>query len=207
MLLVGLTGGIASGKSTVARLLVERGSVLVDADQIARDVVEPGTPAWSKVVEHFGSGILLPDKSINRVALGEIVFNDRVKLALLNEITHPEVMRRIADRLEELSSTDEIVVVDVPLLAEVGATDMFDLIVVVASGRDVQRDRLLRTRGMTEEHADARIASQLPLAERAAVADVMISNDGSMEELVAQVDELWQRLEANRGGPKDSIER
>ncbi len=141
---------------------------------------------------------MLPDKSINRVALGEIVFGDRGKLALLNEITHPEVMRRIADRLEELSSTDEIVIVDVPLLAEVGAADMFDLIVVVASDRSVQRDRLLRTRGMSEEHADARIASQLPPAERAAVADVMISNDGSMDDLVAQVDALWARLEANR---------
>lgn len=150
---------------------------------------------------------MLPDKSINRVALGEIVFNDKTKLALLNEITHPEVMRRIADRLEELSSTDEIVVVDVPLLAEVGASEMFDLVVVVASGRAVQRDRLLRLRGMSEEHADARIASQLPLAERAAVADVMISNDGSMEDLVARVDELWKRLEANRGGPKNDLER
>jgi dephospho-CoA kinase len=178
--------------------LVDRGAVLVDADQIAREVVEPGTPAWSKVVEHFGPEVLLPDKSINRVALGEIVFNDRGKLALLNEITHPEVMRRIADRLEELSGSDLIVVVDVPLLAEVGAVDMFDTIVVVASAPDVQRDRLLRLRGMTEAHADARIASQLPHAERSAVADVVIANDGSLEDLVAQVDALWDRLEADR---------
>jgi dephospho-CoA kinase len=174
--------------------------VLVDADQIARDVVEPGTPAWSKIVEHFGPDVLLPDKSINRVALGEIVFNDRTRLALLNEITHPEVMRRIADRLEELSGSDEIVVVDVPLLAEVGAADMFDVIVVVASGPQVQRDRLLSLRGMTEAHADARIAAQVPHAERAAVADVVIANDGSMEDLVAQVDRVWDRLKANRGG-------
>lgn len=174
--------------------------MLVDADQIARDAVEPGTPAWSKIVEHFGPDALLPDKSINRIALGEIVFNDQTKLALLNEITHPEVMRRIADRLEELSGSNEIVVVDVPLLAEVGATDMFDVIVVVVSDADVQKDRLLRLRGMTAEHADARIASQLPQAERAAVADVLITNDGSMDELIAQVDQLWNQLEANRGG-------
>ncbi len=174
--------------------------MLVDADQIARDVVEPGTPAWSKIVEHFGRSVLLSDKSINRVALGEIVFNDRAKLALLNEITHPEVMRRIADRLEELSSSNEIVVVDVPLLAEVGAADMFDVILVVASDPQVQRDRLLALRGMTEAHADARIAAQLPHAERAAVADVVIANDGSMGDLVAQVDRLWDRLKANRGG-------
>jgi len=147
--------------------------------------------------------VLLPDKSINRVALGEIVFTDRAKLALLNEITHPEVMRRIADRLEELSGSDEIVIVDVPLLAEVGAADMFDVIVVVASDPQVQRDRLLALRGMTEGQADARIAAQLPHAERAAVADVVIANDGSMKDLVAQVDRLWDRLQANRGGRTD----
>lgn len=177
--------------------------MLVDADQIARDVVEPGTPAWSKIVEHFGPDVLLPDKSINRVALAEIVFNDRPKLALLNEITHPEVMRCIADRLEELSGSNEIVVVDVPLLAEVGAADMFDVIVVVGSDPQVQRDRLLSLRGMTEAHADARIAAQLPHEERAAVADVVIANDGSMEDLVAQVDQLWERLEADRAGRTD----
>lgn len=111
-------------------------------------------------------------------------------------------MRRIADRLEELSGSNEIVVVDVPLLAEVGATDMFDVIVVVVSDQSVQRDRLLRLRGMTEEQADARIASQLPHAERAAVADELLRNDASLDELAAQVDELWDRLEANRAGRK-----
>ena len=128
------------------------------------------------------------------------MFNDKAKLALLNEITHPEVMRRIADRLEELSSTEEIVVVDVPLLTEVGAADMFDVIVVVDAGADVQRERLRRLRGMRDEDADARIASQAEDAERAALADVLISNDGSLDGLNAQVDELWKRLEADRGG-------
>ena len=109
-------------------------------------------------------------------------------------------MRRIADRLEELSKTDEIVVVDVPLLAEVGASDMFDVVVVVAANPGVQRDRLLRLRGMQDEHADARIAAQAEHAERAALADVLINNDGSMDDLVAQVDALWSRLEADRGG-------
>lgn len=174
--------------------------MLVDADRIAREVVEPGTAAWSKIVEHFGSGVLTPDRTINRSALGEIVFNDRAKLAVLNEITHPEVMRRIADRLEELSGTDHVVVVDVPLLTEVGATDMFDVVVVVAAGAEVQRERLIRSRGMTGDHADARIASQADHAERAAIADEVISNDGSLEHLVAQVDALWSRLQANRGG-------
>jgi len=195
-----LTGGIASGKSTVARMLVERGAVLIDADQIARDVVEPGTPAWTKIVEHFGSGILLGDRRIDRTRLGEIVFNDPSKLALLNEITHPEVMRRIADRLEQLKDTDQIVVVDVPLLAEVGAAEMFDLIVVVSAGRGAQIERMRTTRGMDGEAARARIAAQLPAADRAAIADVVVSNDGSLEELSREIDALWRSLEAKRGG-------
>jgi dephospho-CoA kinase len=195
-----LTGGIASGKSTVAGMLVDRGAILVDADAIAREVVEPGTPAWSKIVEHFGPGILLGDKRIDRATLGEIVFNDRSKLALLNEITHPEVMRRIADRLEELKGTDHIVIVDVPLLAEVGAGDMFDLIVVVAAPREAQVDRMRTTRGMDDASARARIAAQLPMDEKAAIADVVISNDGSIVHLSEEVEGLWSLLEARRGG-------
>ena len=195
-----MTGGIASGKSSVARRLVDRGAVLIDADEIARDVVEPGTPAWSKIVEHFGSRVLRSDKRVDRPALAEIVFNDPTKLALLNEITHPEVMRRIADRLEALKETDHIVTVDVPLLAEVGANDMFDLIVVVTAPEHAQIERMLATRGMDEAAARARIAAQLPLDERAAIADVLISNDGSLEELALQIDKLWELLEARRGG-------
>ena len=163
-------------------------------------MVAPGTPAWSKIVEHFGPDVLLPDRTINRPLLGSIVFNDQAKLALLNEITHPDVMRRIADRLEELSGTDEIVVVDVPLLAEVGASDMFDVVVVVVAGPEVQRDRVRRLRGMRDEDAGARIASQAEQAERAALADVLISNDGSLDALTSQIDALWARLEADRGG-------
>jgi dephospho-CoA kinase len=195
-----LTGGIASGKSTVARGLVSRGAVLVDADQIARDVVEPGTPAWSKIVEHFGQGVLLGDKRIDRPRLAEIVFNDRAKLALLNEITHPEVMRRIADRLEELKGTDAVVIVDVPLLTEVGARDMFDMIVVVIATEDAQLERMRAMRGMDEESARSRIASQAAAEDRAAIADWVISNDGSLEQLEAEIDRVWAFLEANRGG-------
>ncbi len=200
MLLVGLTGGIASGKSSVARMLVERGAVLIDADEIAREVVEPGTPAWSKIVEHFGSDILLSDRRVDRPALAAIVFKDPAKLALLNEITHPEVMRRIADRMEELKGTDQVVIVDVPLLAEVGASDMFDLIVVVTASQDAQIERMHAARGMDPESARARIASQLPMDERAAIADVLIGNDGTLDELASEVGKLWELLEAKRGG-------
>jgi dephospho-CoA kinase len=195
-----LTGGIASGKSTVARKLVERGAVLIDADEIAREVVAPGTPAWSKIVEHFGTEILLPDKRIDRPSLAAIVFNDRAKLALLNEITHPEVMRRIADRLEELKETDNVVIVDVPLLVEVGADEMFELIVVVTAPESHQVERMRSSRGMDEEAALARIASQFSADDRSAVADWLINNDGTLEHLDQEIERLWEFLEAKRGG-------
>ena len=200
MLLVGLTGGIASGKSTVARMLVERGAILIDSDEIAREVVEPGTDAWSKIVEHFGTGIVLGDKRIDRARLGEIVFNDRAKLALLNQITHPEVMSRIADRLESLKESDRVVVVDVPLLAEVGAREMFDVVVVVTASPDTQVERMRATRGMDEEAARARIASQAHPTEREAIADRVIVNDGTLGELEHEVDDLYALFEAKRGG-------
>jgi len=172
----------------------------VDADEIAREVVEPGTPGWSKIVEHFGPGVLLGDRRIDRTKLAEIVFNDRGKLALLNEITHPEVMRRIADRLEELKETDHIVIVDVPLLTEVGARDMFDMIVVVDAKQDAQIERMRAMRGMDDEAARARIAAQAVAEDRAAIADWLIENDGSLEQLEHESDRLWTFLEANRGG-------
>ena len=181
-------------------MLVERGAVLIDADQIAREVVEPGTPAWTKIVEHFGNGVVLGDRRLDRPRLAEIVFNDPAKLALLNQITHPEVMRRIADRMEELKGTDHVVVVDVPLLAEVGAGEMFALIVVVTARQDLQVERMQAMRAMDEAAARARIASQAATHEREAIADVVIVNDGSLGELEAEVDRLWSLLEAKRGG-------
>jgi len=181
-------------------MLVEHGAILIDADQIAREVVEPGSAAWTKIVEHFGTGVVLGDRRLDRPKLAEIVFNDPAKLALLNEITHPEVMRRIADRMEELKETDHIVVVDVPLLAEVGAGDMFALIVVVTANEDTQVARMRAMRAMDEGSARARIASQASAGERQAIADVVIVNDGSLEQLAGEVDRLWTLLEAKRGG-------
>ena len=181
-------------------MLVAHGAVLVDADQIAREVVEPGTPAWSKIVEHFGREVLAGDGAIDRTKLGVIVFNDKAKLALLNEITHPEVMRVIGEHLEELKGTDHIVVVDVPLLTEVGASSMFDLVVVVTAAQDAQVERMRRTRGMEESDARARIAAQLPTSEKSAIADIVIVNDGTVDELSTQVHRLWETLQAKRGG-------
>jgi len=181
-------------------LLVDRGAVLIDADELAREVVEPGTPAWSKIVEHFGSDVLLGDRRIDRTTLAEIVFNDRTKLGLLNEITHPEVMRRIADRLEELKETNDVVIVDVPLLAEVGARDMFDMVVVVTAPQETQIERMRAMRGMDETAARARIASQAAADERSAIADWVVENDGSREQLEHEIGRLWDFLETNRGG-------
>jgi dephospho-CoA kinase len=198
MLLVGLTGGIASGKSTVAKLLAERGAAVVDADEIARMVVEPGTEAWSKIVEHFGKKVLLPDQRINRVLLGRIVFDDAAKRALLNEIVHPQVMRVMADRLEELRSTDGVVVCDVPLLVEVGSSEMFDIVVVITSDVETQIERLLAERGMGRGDAEARIKAQAATPEKVAVADYVIANDGDIAGLEAQVSDLWAKLTEQR---------
>ncbi len=196
MILVGLTGGIASGKSTVAAMLVERGAILLDADVIAREIVEPEEPAWKKVVDHFGTEILQADRRIDRDKLARIVFADDAKRALLNEITHPRVMSVIADRPETLKPTDSIVVCDIPLLAESGiGRDMFDLVLVVHAGPATQMDRLGRRRGMTPADAQARIAAQASPEERMAFADVVVDNDGDRDALAPQIDALWSDLE------------
>jgi dephospho-CoA kinase len=192
---VGLTGGIGSGKSVVARLLVERGAVLVDSDALAREVVEPGTPGLAAVVAEFGDGVLTPDGSLDRDRLGEIVFGDDAARARLNAIVHP-LVGAAAARLLATLPPGSVVVHDVPLLVEVGMQDAFDLVVVVAAEEEIQLRRLVEQRGMSEDAARARIAAQLPLADKIAVADVVIRNDGSLADLEEQVDELWKRLAA-----------
>jgi dephospho-CoA kinase len=185
-------------------MLVAHGAVLIDADQIAREVVEPGTEAFHQIVAHFGASVVLPSGAVDRAALGRIVFADPEQRAVLNGITHPEVMKRIADRLDELKRTDHIVIADIPLLAEVGGKQagdsIFDLIVVVTASEETQLDRMRRTRGMEETDARARIASQASTSERNAIADVVIVNDGTVDDLAAEVDHLWTTLEAKRGG-------
>ncbi|MFA5787527.1 MAG: dephospho-CoA kinase [Actinomycetota bacterium] len=196
MLLVGLTGGIASGKSTVSCLLAEKGAEIVDADRIARQVVMPGTRAWSKIVDHFGKDVLFEDGSIDRAALADRVFGERAKLSLLNEITHPEIMKAIAERLEILAGRDEVVVLDAPLLVDLGAGAACDLVVVVTAEADRQVERLERDRGMESGQARSRIASQIDARQREDAADIVIHNDGTLEELQAKVEALWCGLQA-----------
>lgn len=193
MLKVGLTGGIGAGKSEVSRLLVGHGAVLIDSDRIAREVVEPGTPGLAAVVEEFGPGVLSPDGTLDRPALGAIVFAAPDRLAALNAIVHPLVRDRSAE-LEKAAGPDSVVVHDVPLLTENGLAPLYDLVVVVDAAPETQLDRLVRLRGMTEEDARARMAAQATREQRRAVADVVIDNDGPVEELTARVREVWAEL-------------
>ncbi len=193
MLTVGLTGGIGAGKSEVSRLLVERGAVLIDADRIAREVVEPGTPGLAAVVEAFGEEILAEDGSLDRPRLGALVFSDSDKLATLNSIVHPLVGARSRE-LEEAAPEDAVVVHDVPLLAENGLARLYDVVIVVDAGTGTQLDRLVRLRGMSEEDARARMAAQATREQRRAVADIVIDNDVPLDALERRVEEVWADL-------------
>ena len=194
MLLVGLTGGIGSGKSTVARLLEKRGAVVFDADVLAREVVEPGTPGHAAVIERFGANVLAPGGELDREALASIVFADPAARRDLEAIVHPEVRRRFAEGTEEYQDTERVVVFSAPLLVETGMHTAFDLLVVVSASTATQIDRLMRHRGMSEDTVRSRIAAQATPEARAEVADVLIDNEGSPEELEQQVERLWSEL-------------
>ncbi|MFG3141230.1 dephospho-CoA kinase [Streptomyces sp. NPDC048211] len=193
MLKVGLTGGIGAGKSEVSRMLAGYGAVLIDADRIAREVVEPGTPGLDAVVGAFGTGILTPEGALDRPKLGSIVFADRERLAVLNAIVHPLVGARSAE-LERAAGPDSVVVHDVPLLTENGLAPLYDLVVVVDAAPQTQLDRLVTLRGMTEQEARARMAAQATREQRRAVADLVIDNDGPIEALEPQVRSVWAEL-------------
>lgn len=190
---VGLTGGIGAGKSEISRLLASYGAVIVDADKIAREVVEPGTPGLAAVVEEFGDDILAPDGTLDRPKLGGIVFSDPDKLKALNAIVHPLVGARSAE-LEASAGPDAVVVHDVPLLTENGLAPLYDLVVVVDAAPQTQLDRLVRLRGMAEDEAKSRMAAQASREQRLAVADLVIDNDGPLEALEPQVRAVWERL-------------
>ncbi|MFD4720148.1 dephospho-CoA kinase [Streptomyces sp. NPDC058423] len=193
MLKVGLTGGIGAGKSEVSRLLASYGAVLIDADKIAREVVEPGTPGLAAVVEAFGPDVLTPEGTLDRPRLGAIVFSDAERLARLNAIVHPLVGARSAE-LEAAAGPDAVVVHDVPLLTENGLAPLYDLVVVVDAAPETQLDRLVRQRGMTESEARARMATQATREQRRAIAHVLIDNDGPREALEPQVRKVWAEL-------------
>lgn len=194
----GLTGGIGSGKSTVSALLASYGAVIIDADRIARQVVEPGTEGLAAVVAEFGPGILLPDGSLDRPALGSVVFADASRLRALNAIVHP-LVRDASARQEAAAGPDAVVVHDVPLLAENGLASLYDQVVVVDAAPATQLDRLVRLRGMTEDEARARMAAQATREQRLAVADFVIDNEGTLEALEPQVRKVWEVL---RGGER-----
>lgn len=198
MPLIALTGGIASGKSTIARRLAERGAVVVDADAIVRDVQQPGSPVFDAIAAEFGPDVLTAAGELDRAGLASRVFGDPDAVARLNAIVHPAVREESERRFRAAVDADPraVVVYDVPLLLEARAEDPWELIVVAHAPAALRRERLISLRGMTEAEADARLAAQVDDARRLAIADVVIDTAGSIDETLAQTDDLWARLTA-----------
>jgi len=205
MLLVGLTGGIGAGKSAVAARLAELGAIVIDSDRLAREVVAPGTEGLAEVVEAFGEGVLAPDGSLDRPAVARLVFGDDAARRRLEAIVHPRVRARAAE-IAAAAPSDAVVVNDVPLLVEAGLAAGFDLVIVVLADASTRVARLARDRGMAEAEARARIAAQATDDQRRAVADVVLHNDGTPDELREAVDRAWReeilpRRESRGGEP------
>lgn len=196
MKIVGLTGGIASGKSTVSAMLAEMGAEIIDADRIARDVVRSGRPAHRRIVAHFGEVILLPSGEIDRKALGDIVFYDAAKKEILNAIVHPEVISACAREIAELEKArpDALLVMDVPLLLEAGMHGGLSEIIVVYAPEALQRKRLMARDGVSASDADARIRAQMPIEKKRRHATIVIDNSGALSETRRQVTDLFHRL-------------
>jgi len=197
MIHIGLTGGIGSGKSTVARLFEQRGAHIVDLDLLAHQVEEPGGAAWEGIVEHFGRDILDTEGKIDREKLGGIVFRDAAKREALNRIVHPAVRDAWRRRIDDIGRGDgrAIVISDVPLLIEVGWHEKTDIVILVYVPPEVQVERIVRRNGLTDEEARDRLRSQMPLADKIPFADFVIRNEGTFEETEAAVDEIWKELE------------
>lgn len=197
MLVIGLTGGIGSGKSTVSALLAEKGAVVIDADAIVHEVQAEGGPAYQPIVDHFGPEVVLPEGGLDRPALARIVFNDPEQLAALNAIVHPIVGQTILERMQAQADTDNVVVLDVPLLVESGRSDMAGMIVVDAPV-EVAVQRAVARGTADEADVRARMARQVSRQERLAKADLVIDNSGSVEDLRAQVAKAWGWIEGLR---------
>lgn len=202
MYLIGLTGGIASGKSLVASRLRELGAVHIDADLLAREVVEPGTDGLREIVEEFGPAMLQSDGSLDRAALGAVVFADDERRARLNAITHPRVRRLTSARIAQAAAADPdaVVVYDVPLLAEAGGTHTqpFDCVLVVHAARAERLRRMMELRGMSRSDAEGRLDAQASDEQRLAIADIVIDNTGTVDELLERVDSVWAELTRRR---------
>jgi dephospho-CoA kinase len=196
MLNVGLTGGIACGKSTVADMLVRRGAHLIDFDKLAHEVQKPGRAAWEKVVQYYGADILLPDKNIDRNKLAKIVFANPEKLAALNKIVHPYVFLEWHDDLEKIGSKEKnaIILAAVPLLFEIKRQHLFDVTLLVIASPEEQLNRLMVRNGLSREDAQKRIKSQMPIEQKVTLADIVIDNQSSLSETEAKVEEVWQKL-------------
>ena len=199
MFVVGLTGGMGAGKSTLAALLAERGAQIIDADALAHDALRPNGAAWHSVVDQFGREILAPySMDIGRSRLADIVFSNRHKLAALNAIVHPVVLDGIANALEKLHYTDEIVVLDAALMVETGLDKDVDQLIVVAADVENRRRRVSRARDMSFAEVDARIAAQIDQEQLLAKADIVVRNDGTLEDLAQEADRVWKELQARR---------
>lgn len=191
---IGLTGGVASGKSTVSAILRELGAVVIDADQLAREVVARGTPGLQRVVEAFGPDVLGPDGEMDRAKVGAIVFADEERRRQLEAIVHPLVFERIVELEAAAGGSTDLVVHDIPLLAESGRAHTFDAVIVVDAPHDVQVERMVRDRGWTREEAEARIAAQADRADRLALATYVIDNTGTLDDLRQRVVEVVEEL-------------
>ncbi|MCM3743598.1 dephospho-CoA kinase [Sporosarcina luteola] len=190
-MIIGLTGSIATGKSTVSRMLKQKGFPIVDADEISRLVVEPGSPVLDRIAQAFGADVLLPDGALNREKLGSLIFNDEEKRKMLNGIVHPAVREEMIRQKEEwLDKGANTVIMDIPLLFESKLQSYVDKILVVSATPTIQRERLIARNGYSTEEADARINSQLPIAEKELGADAIIINNGTLEETENQLDEI-----------------
>jgi len=196
MLNVGLTGGIACGKSTVAKMFVNRGAHLIDFDRLTHEAQEPGKPGWQKIVDYFGREILKPDKKIDRVKLGNIVFADKKKLTKLGKIVHPLIYQEWEARLERIEKKEKhaIILSDVPLLFEGKMQYFFDLTMVVLVSQEDQINRLMKRNGWSREEAQRRLNSQMPVSEKIALADIVIDNKGTVADTERKVNEVWQEL-------------
>ncbi len=195
MTIVGLTGSIASGKSTVSEMFVELGAHLIDYDVLAREVVEPGQKAWERIVTQFGQKILNSDSTLNREKLGQIVFDDPQQLQILNQITHPAVFEEADKRVNDVAGahSNALIIKDVPLLIETGIHNTVDKVIVVSARRETRLKRLME-RGFTEEESLKRIDSQMPISEKEKYADFVIHNDGSLISTREQVEQIYSQL-------------